>query len=254
MAAPLRRMSSSRRGTLETAVAWGDTSTWWDWAARCLTLSAAASGLPMADCAVFGGIWRRQTHFLARAHGAAFVAPLSEIHSTSVVVAPRVVGVTNRSFSWACDITRGRDDRLLATTRGTFVHVDATQSRAEPMPAVVLEELAPLVRDEPRPSPPPAVFPPAAAVDWRSRVRRSDADAFKHINNAKWALLAADAAHTARRSPIAAISAIDVDYRSPARPGAELTAAVAEVGGRMRVELAADGAPTTVVDFAVADG
>lgn len=247
----LRSLSTRPEG-LATALAWGDTSTWWDWAARCLTLSAAASGLPMGGCARFRELWRRQRFFVTRAHGVRFVRRHDEVHGAvaGVVVSPRLAAVSRRSFTWACDVrAEGAGGPLLATTRGTFVHVDAAQTRAAPLPDAVYAELASLVAssgDEPERFAAPAAAP--HTVDWTATVRRSDADAFGHVNNAKYALLAADAL-LARRADPRAVAAIDVEYRRPATPGDVLTATVAEGRAAARVEVAANGAVAATVDF-----
>ena len=246
-----RGLARRRASTLTSAVAWGDTSTWWDWSARCLTLSAEAAGLPMEACGAFRRIWDKENSFVTRAHGATFVRPHHEIHMRvpSVVVVPRLARVSARSFAWACDVVDERDGAVVATTHGTFVHVDVeTHARTVPLPEAVVEELRPLATGEPRPPPLSAAFSDdARRIDWTTTVRQSDSDDFHHVNNAKWALLSADALLEAKRG-VAAPTAVLVEYLRAARPGDALTATVADgADGAARLALLADGAEAAVV-------
>ena len=247
-AAPPRRRHQS---SITSCVAWGDTSTWWDWSARCLTLSAEAAGLPMKHCPNFREVWDRENSFVTRVHGVAFATPHDAVHMRvpAVSVAPRLARVSRRSFGWRCDLRDAASDELLATTHGTFVHVDTeTYARAVEMSDAMLAELRPLATGEDRADAPEFPDDAWAPVDWTTVVRGSDADDFGHVNNAKWAYLAADALRAAGdRGPPASV---DVAYLRPAVPGDALAATMAESDcGAARVALEVGGATAVAVDF-----
>jgi len=187
-----------------------------------LTLSDGASTLLARDNESLNSLVKVD-QLVFRTHGFALDRDHAALHGTTdeVTVVPRVAHVGRTSWQFVCAVRA--DDERVATTRGTFVHVDATTRRPAPLPETLKLALSRrLSPDEDDP------FPGGAALDalkwtavdadaWRLVLRRSDADGVGHVNNARWAAFAYDVL-----APGARVSAMDVEYRSETLPGQEL--------------------------------
>ena len=231
-----------RRRAVRTALAWGDTSRWHDFATRVLTISDGASALclPTLD-----GSWDGlNAPWVFRAHAARFHVPLELIHTKveSVDAIPSVEQVGRSSWRFRCDIVDPETGRMLASTRGAFVHVDeATYSTPVAIPERVAEAMRGTIADGAGAGNGNDGW---AALDAKvaSRqkgseagqkssellIRATDADALGHVNNAKWALLIAEAlaapstADIGAATGVAQPAAISIDYFSQAEPGDRL--------------------------------
>ena len=229
-----------RRRAVRTALAWGDTSRWYDYATRVLTISDGASALclPTLD-----GTWDGvNAPWVFRAHAARFHVPLETIHTKveAVDAVPSVEAVGRSSLRFRCDIIDPETGRRLASTRGAFVHVDEeTHSRAVAIPERVAETMRGSIeqrRDGDGSNGWAALDAQVASREQGSEgghrdellVRATDADALGHVNNAKWALLIAEAlaSPSAPQSGVttgaAEPAAISIDYVSQAAPGDRL--------------------------------
>ena len=233
------------RQAVRSALAWGDTSAWHDFATRVLTLSdgASTSCLPKLD-----GFDGPNAPWVFRAHSAAFHVPIASIHNKidAVEVLPHVLSVGNSSWRFTCDILDAATHRAIATTRGVFVHVDEeTHSRPTRIPEPVADALRRCTIESTHNPAGDALLerldgevaqrPHEPAIDtqlpWDILVRATDADALGHVNNAKWALFVAEALASGGGPKGGAAGAVrpiepvalSIDYVAQAKPGDRLT-------------------------------
>ena len=220
----MRRFSSSRRsfcGSNSSSprrwpLAWGDKSTPWDWAYRVLSISDDASSALGGD--KLAKLWLDEK-LVFRTHAAKFYGrpTVDEID-----VSARVIAVGRTSFQYECDLG------CLATTRGTFVHIN--EGKSHPLPddvvAVLRESIEPSTfHDVPRCPPEEEGLMSAADVP----VRHSDCDSLGHVNNAKYVHYIFDVLrqhhhhHSGDDNDPPWPSLLALDYLSPALPGDILT-------------------------------
>mmetsp|Transcript_47 Transcript_47/g.81 ORF Transcript_47/g.81 Transcript_47/m.81 type:complete len:290 (-) Transcript_47:51-920(-) len=226
------------------AVAWGNTSTWFAWADHVLTMSDHASSEPLKDVEEFVQMWQGQ-RLVFRTHGAAF-HELEPWKLSQVSVIPRLTAVGHSSFNFECLL---KNETLIATTRGTCVYLDKTLTKSTPLPSTVrnaivdrlekpnliydtlLNNARASLQEVSLKQNKDSIHIRDTDAAWNTRVRCSECDALGHVNNAKWALLVADAL---RMSPITSsvIGAktpelLHLDYLKPAFPGDIIHASVA---------------------------
>lgn len=255
-----------RKAVLRSALCWGDTSTWYDYATRVLTISDGASMLCFPEIV---GCNPSTMPWVFRNHAAIFHQPLKQIHNKckNVDAIPRVIAVGKSSWRFACDVIDQESQRPLASTRGTFVLVDGSLTYSTPIPSNVADALRGRIADESDANQSPALASLDAKVSQRPAflaseqcheqanpvvVRATDADALGHVNNAKWALLIAEALHygasEGRKLSIqpkgwcSQPCAISIDFLGQAKPGDLLSC-----------RLVSDGTGGTHFGFHVAD-
>lgn len=226
------------RRAVRTALAWGDTSVWHDFAQRVLTLSDGASTV----CLSKAGQGALTEAWVFRSHQCAFLVPLDAIHNIveSVDTVARIQAVGRSSWRFRCEMLCAETRTCLATTQGTFVHVDQESfSRPRAIPAALADAMRASIDEDGRGDAGDA-FLHTLGVHVAERqgqggavaqeelpsdilVRVTDADRLGHVNNAKWAFFVAEALATAGPTAATQPRALSIDYLSQAKPGDRLT-------------------------------
>lgn len=257
------------RKVMRSALCWGDTSTFHDYATRILTISDGASMLCFPPQIASANPLKMPWVF--RSHSAAFHAPLDSVHNevADVEAIPKVVHVGKSSWRFQCDIVDPSSQRPLASTRGTFVLVDETLTHSTPIPAHVADALrGEMSKTDESPGSSMAQFEALdAAVAQRPplfesaqsqeqsdpiRVRATDADALGHVNNAKWGLLIAEALHQQGNSTDVSPPSLQAPARLQPRAMSIDFLGQAKPGDLLRCRLVTDGG-TTHLSFQVAE-